>query len=146
MPSRRRLVRAGLEGLRLGANWCAIVMHSTDSLACALEVAEHLGLGEVGAVDGVRVNGVLQVATLRVTIQTDTSGRVGAVYLVDGEEQVHYLAVAIRVLYNCRVLGSVLMAIQLNELRRRTSIRMMLGCLDCAAQGVGSSEDWLRLT
>ena len=62
--SRRRLVRPRGERLGLGTNGCAIVVHGADGLACALEVAEHLGLGEVSIVDGVRVDRVLQVTTL----------------------------------------------------------------------------------
>ena len=41
-----------------------IGVHGTDGFTGALEVAQHFGLREVGVIDRVGVDGVLEVATL----------------------------------------------------------------------------------
>ena len=58
------LVRARDERVGLRADGRAVVVHGADGLTGAFEVAEHLGLGEVSVVDGVRVDRVLEVAAL----------------------------------------------------------------------------------
>lgn len=65
-------------------------MHRPDCLTRSSEEAEHLGLTEVGAVRGVGVDRVLDVAAL-----------------VEREEEVDYLALAFWVLYDGRVLHAI---------------------------------------